>query len=184
MALLRYLLRRLRDHGAHLDRHLGARVLHHQAAARRLSDQPDRGARAPRATRRASPRREFLRHQFGLDLPVWQQYLAWVGADAGAERLVRPAAGQLGLVLRIQPAGERGRRPGAAADARGQSRRGHLRPYRGDPDRHLFGGAPIFDRRLPRHRSSAISGSRRRASCSRSCCSSTSTAGSASRSAA
>jgi peptide/nickel transport system permease protein len=26
---------------------------------------------------------EFLRHQFGLDLPVWQQYLAWVGLMPG-----------------------------------------------------------------------------------------------------
>ena len=26
---------------------------------------------------------EFLRHQFGLDLPVWHQYLAWVGLMPG-----------------------------------------------------------------------------------------------------
>jgi peptide/nickel transport system permease protein len=26
---------------------------------------------------------QFLRHQFGLDLPVWQQYLAWVGLMPG-----------------------------------------------------------------------------------------------------
>src|SRR6516162_7609297 len=26
---------------------------------------------------------EFLRHQFGLDLPVWHQYLAWIGLMPG-----------------------------------------------------------------------------------------------------
>jgi peptide/nickel transport system permease protein len=26
---------------------------------------------------------EFLRHQFGLDLPVWQQYLSWIGLMPG-----------------------------------------------------------------------------------------------------
>ncbi len=104
-----------------------------------------------RRRNRASQRPQFLRHQFGLDLPVWQQYLVLGRADARPERLVRPASRQLGLVLRIQPAGERRRRPGPRAHSRGQPRGGHLRPYRGDPDRHLFGGAPIFARRLPRH---------------------------------
>lgn len=28
----------------------------------------------------AAAKAEFLRHQYGLDLPVWQQYLVWVGA--------------------------------------------------------------------------------------------------------
>ena len=31
----------------------------------------------------AAAKAEFLRHQYGLDLPVWQQYLAWVGAMPG-----------------------------------------------------------------------------------------------------
>ena len=52
-----------------------------------LSDQPDRGACARRATPSASPRPQFLRHQYGLDLPVWQQYLAWVGLMPGPNGL-------------------------------------------------------------------------------------------------
>lgn len=31
----------------------------------------------------AAAKAEFLRHQYGLDLPVWQQYLVWVGAMPG-----------------------------------------------------------------------------------------------------
>lgn len=31
----------------------------------------------------AAAKAEFLRHQYGLDLPVWQQYLVWIGAMPG-----------------------------------------------------------------------------------------------------
>jgi len=31
----------------------------------------------------AAAKAEFLRHQYGLDLPIWQQYLVWVGAMPG-----------------------------------------------------------------------------------------------------
>ena len=31
----------------------------------------------------AAAKAEFLRHQYGLDLPIWQQYLVWIGAMPG-----------------------------------------------------------------------------------------------------
>ena len=61
---------------------------------------------------------------------------------AGTARLVGPAAGRLGLVLRVSAAGERGRRQCARPDHGGQHRDGAVHPHRRHPDRHLLGDAP------------------------------------------
>ena len=69
---------------------------------------------------------------------------------AGAERLLGPDPGRLGMVVRIRQAGQRGRRRRALADAARQSGGRDLRPRRLDPDRHLLGDAAVFGRRLHR----------------------------------
>ena len=50
---------------------------------------------------------EFLRTEFALDKPFFERYGIWLGAWPGPARLRRPPSGQLGLVLRIRPAGFR-----------------------------------------------------------------------------
>ena len=138
------------DDGGDAGDHLGARVLHHQAAARRLPHQPDR--RAARAGRGGVGR------EGRVPDPAVRARSAGVGAVSRLDRrlaesggrLQRPHRGRLGLVLRIRQAGQRGRRRRALADAAGQLRGRHLRPYRGDPDRHLLGDAAILARRLRR----------------------------------
>ncbi len=64
-----------RDDGRHAARHLGARLPHHQAAARRLPDQPDRRAALAGRRRRRPRRPRSCAPQYGLDRPAWEQYL-------------------------------------------------------------------------------------------------------------
>ena len=109
-------------HGRDLAHHLGSRLLHHQAAARRFPHQPDR--RAPR------PGRGRLGRQGRVPRQAIRARPSGLGAIprldrrvAGAERLLRPDPGRLGLVVRIRQAGQRGGRRRALADAARQPRR-------------------------------------------------------------
>ena len=46
---------------------------------------------------------EFLRTEYALDRPLWEQYLIWVGLRARSAGLFRADPGRLRLVLRIRP---------------------------------------------------------------------------------
>jgi hypothetical protein len=108
---------------------------------------------------------EFLIRQYGLDRPVWEQYLVWIGVWPNPEGVFSGLhRRRLGLVLRIRQARQRGRRRRALAHPAGQFRGRRLRPYRGDPDRDLLGDAAILGSATTPRPSSAISGSRPRAS--------------------
>ena len=82
----------------------------------------------------------FLREQYGLDKPLWQQYLVWV--DRAAARRSR-------LFLRIQPAGRRRDRRPPVPDPGAEFLHGALHLRRLVPDRRLFRHASV-QRRRPR----------------------------------
>ena len=85
---------------------------------------------------------EFLRQQYGLDQPLWQQYVQWV---AGIFQ------GDFGYSFEYQHAGVRGhRRPAAADDGRLVR---HHPLHLGDrvPDRRLLGDPPVQLGRLRPH---------------------------------
>ena len=113
--------------------------------------QPDR--RAARAGRRGGgrqgrvPARAVRPRPAGLGAIPRPGSASWPGPNGFSG----PAAGRLGLVLRVPAAGQRGRRRRARPDDRGQYRGGALHPHRRHPDRDLLGDAAIFCGRLRGH---------------------------------
>jgi hypothetical protein len=72
---------------------------------------------------------EFLIKQYGLDKPVWEQYLIWLGVWPNPDGVFRGLLqGDWGWSFEYDK---------PVNDVVGV-----------DPDRHLFGDAPILDRRL------------------------------------
>ena len=85
---------------------------------------------------------ETLRAQYGLDQPVYVQYLRWMGL------IVR---GNFGMAMEYELPGLRGHRRPALAHHGGLDRRADLHLDGGAADRHLLGGAPVLDPRLRLH---------------------------------
>ena len=92
----------------------------------------------------------FLREYYGLDKPLVEQYLRWVGGML--QRRFR-------LFVRVQHAGDEGRRRPDVPDDHRVVRHDPLHVGRRVSDRHLFGDAPVqlgrlraVAARLPRHR--------------------------------
>ena len=92
----------------------------------------------------------FLREQYGLDQPLWEQYLRWVGG------MLRR---RLRLLVRVQPAGVGGDRRPDDPDRRALVVHHPVHVGGRVPDRHLLGDAPVQlgrlradAARLPRHR--------------------------------
>ena len=93
---------------------------------------------------------EFLIKQYGLDRPVWEQYLVWIGVMPGPNGFSGLLQGDWGWSFEYDKPVSRSGRRRPVADAARQSRGGDLHPPRVDPDRDLFGDAAIFARRLHR----------------------------------
>ena len=118
---------------------------------------------------------QFLREQYGLDKPMWQQYLVWatglLKGDLGYSfEYNQPVADVIGDRLFLTLISE-------FPDC-------HLRLRRFVPDRRLFGHAPLPAGPITRCPSSASSASPRRTSCWLSFSSTSPTSGSVPRSAA
>ena len=111
---------------------------------------------------------------YGLDRPVWEQYVYW------AWGLLH---GDLGYSFEYDRPVDAGRRRPGVPDLRDLFHHHRLHLDRRLPDRHLFRDPPIQLGRPRPDASSAFSASRRPISCWRWCCSMSPMSGSASRSA-
>ena len=86
--------------------------------------------------------RELAIKQYGLDLPLWQQYLTFLG---------RVVSGDFGKIVRLQHAGARPDLLAPAGDARAHARRRDRRNARRRAARHVCGLSPRQRRVGPDH---------------------------------
>ncbi len=136
--------------------HLGAVVRHHPAPARRLHHLVHRADVRHRAASSPSRKQTPSAQEYGLDRPVWFQYLRWMKhGDAGP---VRHGAG-------VEAPRLGGHRRPALAHHGGLGGGHPVDLGAGPADRHLLGRAPVLGRRLRLHPASASSGWPCRASC-------------------